>query len=64
LLSPDGFGSIGVFTLLSLLVCFSILRRHIRRDDQDLAIKGLELFSRIVRGDHCMGDLERKAVPR
>jgi hypothetical protein len=37
-LSPDGSGSIGVFTLLSLLVCFSILRRHIRRDDQDLAI--------------------------
>jgi hypothetical protein len=33
LLSPGGSGSICVFTLLLLLVCFSILRRHIRRDD-------------------------------
>jgi hypothetical protein len=33
LLSPDGFGSIGVFTLLSLLVCFSILWWHFHRDD-------------------------------
>jgi hypothetical protein len=33
LLSPDGSGSIGVFTLLSLFVCFSILWWHIRRDD-------------------------------
>jgi hypothetical protein len=49
LLSPDGSGTIAVFTLLSLLVCFSILWWHVRRDDQDLAIWGLELFSRIVR---------------
>jgi hypothetical protein len=64
LLSLDSSGSIGIFKLLSLLVCFSILWWHIRRDDQDLAIWGLELFSRIVRGDCCMGDLERKAVRR
>jgi hypothetical protein len=38
LLSPDGSGSIGVFTFLTLLICFSILRWWIRRDDQDLAI--------------------------
>jgi hypothetical protein len=38
LLSSDGSGSISVLTLLTLLICFSILRRYIRRDDQDLAI--------------------------
>jgi hypothetical protein len=38
LLSPDGSSSIGVFMLLMLLIYFSILRRHIRRDDQDLVI--------------------------
>jgi hypothetical protein len=38
LLSPDSSGSIGVFTILSLRVYFSILWRHICRDDQDLAI--------------------------
>jgi hypothetical protein len=42
LLSPDGSGNIEVFTLLSLLVCFSILWWHVRRDYQDLAIWGLE----------------------
>jgi hypothetical protein len=64
LLSPDGSGGIGVFTLLSLLVCFSILWWYVRRDDQDLAIWGLKIFSRIVRGDRCVGDLERRAVRR
>jgi hypothetical protein len=29
-----------------------------------LAIWGLERFSRIVQGDRCVGDLERKAVWR
>jgi hypothetical protein len=38
LLLLDGFGSIGIFTLLTLLICFSVLRWYIRRDDQDLAI--------------------------
>jgi hypothetical protein len=38
LLSSDGSGSIGVFTLLTLLICFSILRWYVRKDDQDLAI--------------------------
>jgi hypothetical protein len=38
LLLPDGSGGIGVFTLLTLIIYFSILRRYIRRDDQDLAI--------------------------
>jgi hypothetical protein len=63
-LSPNGSSSIGIFTLLSLLVYFSILWWHVRREDQDLAIWVLELFSWIVRGDCCMGDLERKAVRR
>jgi hypothetical protein len=63
-LSSDGSGGVSVFTLLALRVCFSILRWYIRRDDQDLAIWGLELFSRIVRGDRCVGDLECKAVQR
>jgi hypothetical protein len=40
------------------------LRRYICRDGQDLAIQGLEFFSWIVRGDCCVGDLERKAVRR
>jgi hypothetical protein len=38
LLSSDGSGSVGILTLLALLICFSILGWHIRRDDQDLAI--------------------------
>jgi hypothetical protein len=38
LLSSDGSGSIGIFTLLTLLIYFSILQWYIRRDDQDLAI--------------------------
>jgi hypothetical protein len=38
LLSSDGSGSISVFMFLTLLVCFSILRWYICRDDQDLAI--------------------------
>jgi hypothetical protein len=64
LLSPDGSGSIGIFMLLSLFICFSILWWYVCGDGQDLAIWGLEVFSRIVRGDCCMGDLERKAVRR
>jgi hypothetical protein len=62
LLSLDSSGSVSVFTLLTLRVCFSILRWYICRDDQDLKIQSLELFSQIVRGDCCMGDLEREAV--
>jgi hypothetical protein len=38
LLSSDSSGGISVFTLLTLRVCFSILRWYICRDDQDLAI--------------------------
>jgi hypothetical protein len=38
LLSSDSSGSVGVFTLLTLLICFSVLRRYIHGDDQDLAI--------------------------
>jgi hypothetical protein len=38
LLSSNSSGSIGVFTLLTLRVCFSILRWYICRDGQDLAI--------------------------
>jgi hypothetical protein len=64
LLSSDISGGVGVFTLLTLRVCFSVLRWYICRDDQDLAIQGLEFFSQIVQGDRCVGDLERKAVWR
>jgi hypothetical protein len=38
LLSSDSSGGVGVFTLLMLCICFSILRWYIYRDDQDLAI--------------------------
>jgi hypothetical protein len=64
LLSSNRSGSIGVLTLLTLFICFSILWWYIRRDGQDLAIQGFELFSRIVRGDRCVGDLKRKTVWR
>jgi hypothetical protein len=37
-LSSDSSGSIGVFMLLTLLICFSTLRWYIRRDDQDVVI--------------------------
>jgi hypothetical protein len=38
LLSSDSSGSIGVLTLLALLIGFPILRWYVRRNDQDLAI--------------------------
>jgi hypothetical protein len=38
LLSSNSSGSVGVFTLLTLRVCLSVLRWYICRDDQDLAI--------------------------
>jgi hypothetical protein len=38
LLSSDSLSSVGVFTLLTLRVCFSILRWYICREDQDLTI--------------------------
>jgi hypothetical protein len=38
LLSLDSSGGVGVFTLLTLRVCFSVLRWYICKDDQDLAI--------------------------
>jgi hypothetical protein len=38
LLSSNSSGSVGVLTLLVLLICLSILRWYICRDDQDLAI--------------------------
>jgi hypothetical protein len=38
LLSLDNTGDVGVFTLLTLRVCFSVLRWYICRDDKDLAI--------------------------
>jgi hypothetical protein len=63
-LSSNNSVGIGVFTLMTLHVCFSVLRWYVCRDDQDLAIYGFEFFSRIVRGDGCVGDLERKAVWR
>jgi hypothetical protein len=63
-LSSDSSGGIGIFTLLMLRVCLSVLRWYICRDDQDLTIQSLESFSQIVRGDCCAGDLECKAVRR
>jgi hypothetical protein len=60
--SPVG---ISVLALYTLFICLPVLGWYYsRRDDQDLAIKGLEPFSRIVWGDCCAGDLERKAVRR
>jgi hypothetical protein len=38
LLSSDSSSSIGVLTLLALLIGFFILRWYVRRNDQDLAI--------------------------
>jgi hypothetical protein len=38
LLSSNSSGSVGIFALLTLCVCFSILRWYICRDGQDLAI--------------------------
>jgi hypothetical protein len=38
LLSLDSSGGVGVFTLLMLRVCFSVLWWYICRGDQDLAI--------------------------
>jgi hypothetical protein len=38
LLLTSGSGGVGVLALDALFVCFSILRWHIRRDDQDLMI--------------------------
>jgi hypothetical protein len=38
LLLSNGTGSVGVFALLTLHICFSILRWYICRDGQDLAI--------------------------
>jgi hypothetical protein len=38
LLSSGSSGSIGVLTLLALLIDFPILRWYVRRNDQDLAI--------------------------
>jgi hypothetical protein len=62
LLPTNNFGSVGVLALLALFICLSILRWYICRDDENLAIYGHELFSRIVRGDSCAGDLKREAV--
>jgi hypothetical protein len=64
LLLSNSSGSVGVLTLLALFIGFSILRWHISRNNQDLAIYDFEFFSRIVRGDRCVGDLERKVVRR
>jgi hypothetical protein len=38
LLSSDSSGGVGIFTLLTLHVCFSVSWWYICRDDQDLAI--------------------------
>jgi hypothetical protein len=38
LLSSNSSGGVGVFTLLTLRIYFSVLRWYISRNDQDLAI--------------------------
>jgi hypothetical protein len=38
LLLSNSSGSVGVFSLLTLCVCLSVLRWYICRDDQDMAI--------------------------
>jgi hypothetical protein len=58
LLPTSGSGGVGVLVLHVLFVYFSILMWYICKDDQDLTIYGLELFSQIA------GDLEREAVRR
>jgi hypothetical protein len=63
-LSLHSSGSVGVFSLLMLRICLSVLWWYICRDDQDLAIWGLEFFYRIIQGDRCVSDLEREAVWR
>jgi hypothetical protein len=57
-------GGIDILVLYALLICFSILRWYVYGDNQDLAIWGLERFSRIVRGDGRTGDLKREVVRR
>jgi hypothetical protein len=52
----------GILAFLALFICLSILWWYVCKNDQDLAIQSLELFSQIVRGDGCAGDLERKAI--
>jgi hypothetical protein len=64
LLSSHSSGDVGVFSLLTLRICLFILWWYICRDNQDLAIWGLEFFSWIIQGDHCVSDLEREAVRR
>jgi hypothetical protein len=64
LLLSNSSGSVGIFSLLTLRICLSVLRWYICKDDQDLAIWGLEFFSRIIRGDRCVSDLKREAVWR
>jgi hypothetical protein len=56
--------NVGVLALHALFVGLSALRWYIRRDNQDLAIWSLKLFSRIVRGDGRVGDLKRETVRR
>jgi hypothetical protein len=48
LLSSNSSGSVGVFSLLMLRVCLSVLRWYICRDDQDLC----DLGSRILLPDN------------
>jgi hypothetical protein len=55
---------VGVLALHTLFICLSDLRWYICRDNQDLAIYSLELFSRIVWGDSCAGDLKHEGVRR
>jgi hypothetical protein len=56
--------NVGILALHALSVCLSVLRWYICGDNQDLAIWGLKLFSRIVRGDGRAGNLKREAVRR
>jgi hypothetical protein len=53
-----------VLALHTLFVCLSVLRWYFCGDNQDLAIRSLEPFSRIVWGDGRAGDLKREVVWR
>jgi hypothetical protein len=44
-------GGVGILKLYALLIYLFILRWYICGDDQDLAIRSLEPFPQIVRGD-------------
>jgi hypothetical protein len=54
--------NISVLALYVLLIHFTSLRRHVGGDHEDLSLRDLEHFARIVGRDGRSGDLEREVV--